>query len=97
MEFNEGTKSRVLVPGIKNKDLEVLNPVNGINLAKLAIQHSNGVIVGSNDLPAEIESTIASSNAKILPYREIDYPENSFIQDYKNFYDQILGRNDKKD
>ena len=96
LEFNEETKSKIIVPGIRNKDLEVLNPANGINLAKLAIQYSNGVIAGSSDLPAELESAIASSHAKFLPYREIDHPENSYIQDYKNFYDQILGRDDKK-
>jgi starch synthase len=96
MEFNEETRSKVIVPGIRNRDFEVFDPVNGINLAKLALQYSNGVIIGSKDLPAELEEAIKSSHLKVLPYREIDHPENSYIQDYKNFYDQILGNNDKK-
>ncbi len=96
MEFNDETRSKVLVHGIRNRDFEVFDPVNGINLAKLAIQYSNGVIIGSKELPADIEESIKSSHLKVLPYREIDHPENSYIQDYKNFYDQILGNNDKK-
>ena len=96
MEFNDETRSKVLVHGIRNRDFEVFDPVNGINLAKLAIQYSNGVIIGSKELPADIEESIKSSHLRVLPYREIDHPENSYIQDYKNFYDQILGNNDKK-
>ncbi len=96
MEFSEEARSKVIVPGIRNRDFEVFDPVNGINLAKLALQYSNGVIIGSKDLPAELEEAIKASHLKVLPYREIDHPENSYIQDYKNFYDQILGNNDKK-
>ena len=96
MVFGEEAKSKILVPGIKSKDLEILDPVNGINLAKLALQYANGVILGSSDLPAELEEAIKASHLKVLPFREIDHPENSYIQDYKNFYDQILGNNDKK-
>lgn len=96
MEFNNETRSKIVVPGVRNKDLDVLDPANGINLAKLAIQYSNGVIVGSSSLPAELEEAIKTPHLKVLPYREIDHPENTYIQDYKNFYDQILGNNDKK-
>ncbi len=32
----------------------MLNPANGINLAKLAIQYANGVIMGSESLPEPV-------------------------------------------
>lgn len=94
--FSENTRAKAIVPGIKNKDLEIINPANGINLAKLAIQYSSGVIMGSEEIPSEITDVLSAGNVKVLPYRDVTDPEYSYVQDYKNFYDQILGNNDKK-
>ncbi|MCK9627762.1 MAG: glycogen/starch synthase [Bacteroidales bacterium] len=95
LEFNEKTRSKILSPGIKNKDLEMLNPANGINLAKLAIQYANGVIMGSESLPEPVTEMIKSSSIPLLPYMEVSQQDTTYIQEYVQFYDQILGKNVK--
>ena len=95
LEFNEKTRSKILSPGIKNKDLELLNPANGINLAKLAIQYANGVIMGSESLPEPVPEMIKSSSIPLLPYMEVSQQDTTYIQEYVQFYDQILGKNVK--
>ncbi len=95
LEFNEKTRSKILSPGIKNKDLELLNPANGINLAKLAIQYANGVIMGSESLPEPVTEMIKSSSIPLLPYMEVSQQDTTYIQEYVQFYDQILGKNVK--
>lgn len=95
--FNESTRSKVIVPGIKNKDLELLTPANGINLAKLAIQYANGIIIGSENISSELVDMVLKNSIPTLPYKDISQPESTYIQDYIQFYDQISGKNDKKE
>jgi len=97
LEFNETTRSKIIVPGLKNKDLDLLNPANGINLAKLAIQYANGIIMGSKNLPAGLSEMIKSCSIPLLPYIEVSQQDTRYIQEYIQFYDQILGKNVKKD
>ena len=35
--FADDMRSKIILPGIKNKDLDILSPANGTNLAKLAV------------------------------------------------------------
>lgn len=95
LEFNEKTRSKIISPGIKNKDLDLLNPANGINLAKLAIQYANGVIMGSESLPEPVTEMIKSCSVPLLPYMEVSQQDTTYIQEYVQFYDQILGKNVK--
>ncbi|MEA5005543.1 MAG: glycogen/starch synthase [Rikenellaceae bacterium] len=95
LEFNEKTRSKILSPGIKNKDLELLNPANGINLAKLALQYANGVIMGSETLPEPVSEMIKSCSVPLLPYIEVSQQDTTYIQEYVQFYDLILGKNVK--
>jgi len=89
--FTEDIISKIILPGVKNKDLDILKPANGINLAKLAIQNSDGIIYGSNELPAGLDSFIADSKLPVLPY--VDLSDSEYIKEYNQFYDKILGEN----
>ena len=89
--FAEDMKNKMIVPGVKNKDLEILKPANGINLAKLAIQNSDGVILGSNQICSELQEFVAGSKLPVLPY--IDQTDSAYIKEYNQFYDKILGEN----
>ncbi len=90
--FNEDTRSKVLVPGIKNKDMELLNPANGINLAKLAIQYSNGIILGQENLDDELSEAIEKSSLPSLGFIDTTAAESTYIEEYKQFYDKILAK-----
>ncbi len=87
--FAEDMNSKMILPGIKNKDLDILKPANGINLAKLAIQNADGIIYGSGKLPEELDTFVAASNLPILPY--VDQSDPAYIKEYNQFYDKILG------
>ena len=89
--FAEDMKNKMIVPGVKNKDLEILKPANGINLAKLAIQNSDGVILGSNQICSELQEFVAGSKLPVLPY--INQTDSAYIKEYNQFYDKILGEN----
>ena len=89
--FAEDMKGKMIVPGVKNKDLEILKPANGINLAKLAIQNSDGVILGSDQICSELQEFVAGSKLPVLPY--INQTDSAYIKEYNQFYDKILGEN----
>lgn len=92
--FNKDMKNKIPVPGIKPKDLELLKTPDGINLAKLAIQYSDAVIIGSEDTRLEITDFAASRGIPVLPYTPIDHPEGTYIRKYSDFYDQLLEEKD---
>ncbi len=92
LQFNTDTKSKVLVPGIKNKDIDIISEANGINLAKLAIQYANGVILGDENIEKEILDHVTKMNLPLLPFTEITHPDSAYIQNYNDFYEQILNK-----
>ena len=87
--FAEDMKAKMVIPGIKNKDVDILKTANGINLAKLAIQYSDGIIIGSPQLCDEVTQAVAASKLPVLPY--VDQSDSAYIKEYNQFYDKILG------
>jgi len=97
MEFQENIRSKAVMHGVKSKDLEVLSPANGINLAKLAILYSNGIIMGSPEVSEELIEFINKHSVSVLPYLNISQEDSAYIQEYINFYDLILKKNENKE
>ena len=87
--FSQDIKEKILMNGVKAKDLDVLAEPNGINLAKLAIQNSDGIIIGSPQLCDEVTQAVAASKLPVLPY--VDQSDSAYIKEYNQFYDKILG------
>ncbi len=87
--FAEDMKAKMVIPGIKGKDVDILKSANGINLAKLAIQNSDGIIIGSPKLCDEVTEAITASKLPVLPY--VDQSDSAYIKEYNQFYDKILG------
>lgn len=87
--FADDMKNKMILPGIKNKDLDILKPANGINLAKLAIQNADGIIMGSAGLCDELADFVSVSSLPVLPY--VDQSDSDYIKEYNSFYDKILG------
>lgn len=88
--FSDQTSAKVLVSGIKSKDVDVLAKPTATNLAKLAIQYSDGVILGHPDVPATLTKYAQNRSLPVLPYVNPQDPESNYITEYNNFYDQIL-------
>lgn len=88
-DFNDDLQGKVLFGGISREDASEIETANGINLAKLAVRYSDGIIFGTNDLPEELEKACRNSGLPILPYNEASLQDDSFVDDYNNFYDKI--------
>ena len=89
VSFPEDMKEKILFGGISEKDVELLAEPTGINLAKLAIAHSDGVILASADVPEELVAAAKDSNLPTLDYNKERIDSGAFVDDYKAFYDKL--------
>ncbi len=90
--FGEDTRSKIIVPGIKNKDLDSFNPANGINLAKLAIHYSDGIIAGEKEMDQSLSEVIKDCSLPVLDFIDTSEEGSAYMDEYIQFYDQILSK-----
>lgn len=88
--FNEQMRNKILVPGIKNKDLELLAVPAAQNLERLAVNYADGVILGSPQINEQTLDYVHERALPVLPYTDPQAPDSTYVQDYNNFYDRIL-------
>jgi len=77
---------KILMEHIGPADVELVKTPNYINVSKLAVQYSDAVIQGSPVIDPEIADYIKSSGKMNLDYQN----EETYIDAYNDFYDQIL-------
>ena len=87
--FAEDMGSKIILPGVKNKDVEVLKTPTGINLAKLAAEYSDGIIFGAEDIPQEIVDFCKEKGCPCLPYDAQSIEDGSYMEVYNSFYDNL--------
>ena len=87
--FPADFKDRIPYAGITEEDVKLLSDPSGINLAKLAASYSDGIILGSEDIPSEITDFCKEAGLPVLPYNAEALKDGSYIDDYNSFYDQI--------
>jgi starch synthase len=80
-------KKKIIIGGIKNKDVELLSEPTYENLMKLAINHADGVILGNPNTNKQLEKYTRSLKKPILTYKEKDY-----VDTYNSFYAKILSK-----
>ena len=88
--FSQDIKEKILMNGVKAKDLDVLAEPNGINLAKLAIQYADGVIMGEESINSELVDYTTEKGLHTLPFEKFDQTNQECIQRYNIFYDQFI-------
>ena len=89
--FSADLAEKAALPGLESKDVELFAEPVGINLAKLASFHSDGIIMGSDSIPAELEGFCKELGRPVLPYFKIENGNNDYIKVYNDFYDRIIG------
>jgi starch synthase len=57
-----------------------------VNVSKLAIKYSDGIIIGSEDINEELANYVKTINKPVLSYKD----ESQYIDAYNEFYDKIL-------
>ena len=82
-----------LAPRVKTLDgiriALILEKPDGMNLAKLAAAYSDGIILGSADVPSEITDFCKNAGHPILPYNAEALADGSYMDDYNSFYDKL--------
>lgn len=85
-QLSENIGKKLLSNEINEEDVQVLNDPNYLNINRLAIQYSDGIILGSPQIDPEVEQAVKSSGIPWLGY----FPEDSYIDQYNEFYDKVL-------
>ena len=91
MRFSDNIISKYIFGSLKAEDLDLLTEPTGINLAKLAIKYSDGIILGTDSLHPELESYIGSRKGMpILQPMTIGVEETEYIEEYNRFFDSFI-------
>lgn len=79
---------KLLLEGIETSDVEQLKKgdIDYVELTKLAIDYSDGVIQSVPDTNTDVLKYVNSSGIKFLPYRE----DEDYADDYVRFYDSVM-------
>lgn len=88
--FSKDAGSKLIMGGISKEDIAILDEPTGTNLAKLAVQYADGIIMASERTNPEIEKFVAERGLPVLPYVTISKDDPAYIQKYNQFYDSIL-------
>jgi starch synthase len=84
--FDKKFKKKLLLEGITEKDVSILNPPDYSNLTRLAINYSDGVILGSENIDSSVTDYIIKQNIPVLEYQS----KEEYVELYSDFYDKIL-------
>jgi starch synthase len=79
---------KIKIEGVTQNDTKLLKESPSyVNLSKLAIDFSDGVIAGSSEIHSELIDYIKTKeNLRFLSYQN----EENYIDEFNKFYDQIL-------
>lgn len=81
-ELDPQMQAKVLFDGIAQEKISSLEVPNYNNLLKVAVDHSDAVILAAEDVPSELQEYIANLQKPVLPYVSI----KEFEEAYANFY-----------
>ncbi len=87
--FAEGLAKTILFGGIKPKDVPLPEQAGGTELAQLAAQYSDGVILGSEGIDPKILETCRLLGKKVLPFDAAALADGSYMDQYNAFYDSL--------
>ena len=89
VSFPDGLGSHILFGGIKPEDLQLGDTVTGMDIAKLAVRYSDGVIFGSDDVPAPLADCVKALRLPVLPYDGNALADGSYMDQYNRFSDLL--------
>ena len=84
--FHDDFASKIMMPGIKSQDVAYYKTPNFVNITKTAIDFSDGIIIGSPEVNAEIIQYVNEIEKPVLGFQSMD----TYIDAYNEFYDEIL-------
>ncbi len=85
-KMDENLKNKALMDDVAPQDVSILEDPTFLNLNKLAIQYSDGLIMGSQTINKDVEDAIRTSGKPYLDYQTPDV----YMDSFNEFYDKIL-------
>ena len=89
-KFGPAFKDSILYGNIKPKDAPLTEDAGGMELAQLAAQYSDGIILGSAGVQEELLSHVRSLDVPLLEYKPEEVASGAYMDSYNAFYDEIL-------
>ncbi|MBT8270469.1 MAG: glycogen/starch synthase [Flavobacteriaceae bacterium] len=80
--LNKDMVNKIKFDNIEEKSIGILKEPNYINLMKIAIDYSDALMIGSEDIPPELSKYLKSSKKPTLDFYDLD----SFAEPYTDFY-----------
>jgi starch synthase len=84
--FDKSFVNKAVINGVSATDLKAGKEATHSALNKLAIQYSDGVIIGEEGVSADIHKFIKTSGKPTVTFAD----ENTYIQEFNNFYQAVL-------
>ena len=84
--LNKAFKNKVIIDGINKKDVAVAENPDYVNMSKLAIQYSDGVIFANANVNPEVKEYVDASGKPHLPFNGLE----NYLDEYEQFYEKIL-------
>ena len=84
--LNSDFQNKLQMEGISSEDVAVIQKPDFIQLNKMAIDHSDGIIIASQDAPKEIVDYVKVSGKPVLDLMG----QEEYVEAYSDFYNQIL-------
>ena len=81
--LNDNVKEKILFDGIDEESVEELDTPNYVNLMKLAVKNSDAAIIGSDEIPQELEDYLNNLDKPVLKYHK----KEEFSEAYLDFYE----------
>ena len=84
--LNKDYSKKLLYDGVEDKDVKIVKDPSYNNVMKLAVQYSDGIIFGSENISKEVADFALESKKPVLTYQ----PQDVYIDEYSKFYDKVL-------
>ncbi len=81
--LNNKVMEKILFDGIEEESIEELKDPTYSNLMKVAVKNSDAAIIGSEEIPEELESYLNSLDKPVLKYHK----KEDFSEAYLDFYE----------
>ena len=90
-KLSPGFAQTILYGAIGPEDVSALSEnADGMELAKLAAQYSDGIILGSPDVDSALVKHVNTLGVPVLPCEEAALADGSYMDTYNAFYDNLL-------
>ena len=86
--FSTEFATKIQMPGITKDDVKHLKDPTFVNVTKMAIQHADAIIIGAENIDADLVKHIKAveKDKPVLAYQD---PSN-YLAAYNEFYDTLL-------